>query len=279
MDIHGPLTGSRRGFSLPEAVVAVSIFSFMLIPFVNYVVSSSRHATRETIQLESQDTLQRVLTEMEIDLNAMTEITDSSEQFIEFRLDSDRVPGWNPRAPASGGLTRETDPDDDGDLFVLEPSSQTFRLTGDDLHDDDDDGDGRVDAQCRYFLEGHALVRDFNVNESGWGLHRRVLGERFHSFRLSYLGSAQENPSIDMGVDGTAATGDPGESDGVLEAREIDARLGFGNRNGLLDTFSERRAIASVRVFLSQDPNADGKPDFSLETEYTPVYLSLKRIN
>jgi hypothetical protein len=279
MALHRSLILSRGGFTLAEALVAMAIFTVAVLPLVDYVMGTSRHAAREAGKLESNDALRRAMSEAERDFSDTNEVTVSSETFISFRMDSSRAPGYNRNAasPADAALSRELNPDDDGDMDTLEPPAQVFRRTGDDLHDDDDDNDGRVDVECRYFLLGGSLIREFRVNEGPW--FQRVVAERLTGLKFAYRGSREERAELDAGADGISGTADVGEGDGIVTDVEIDARSGLGNKNGRLDTFDERQALSSVELWMAHDANGDKKPDAEIGMEFSPVFLPLKRLN
>ena len=102
------------------------------------------------------------------------------------------------------------------------------------------------------------------------------------SFSFTFYGSKREDlgRNIDLGDDGVAGTGDAGEGDGVISAREIDwvqPPVGHGDRSGSVDTADERKYIASVEVYLESDTNHDGTNDAQLGTEIMPPLLPLKR--
>jgi hypothetical protein len=139
-----------------------------------------------------------------------------------------------------------------------------------------------VDVQCRYYMSGKNLMRDFNYNGAGWGANTKIIATNISSFTLTYYGSKSEDLGnlIDLGNDGAAGTNDTGESDGIISAREIDwvqAPTGAGNRSGLIDTADERRYIVTIHLYVAQDLNGDGKDDFKLETQLAPPLLPIKR--
>lgn len=284
MDLHVRALNRSRGMTLVEVVIAVAILGVLAVPVARFIASLTRGVTKATVQSAGGDRLRNAAAVLEHDVMEMNQINVSSPTVLQFRLDSNRLPTYNPDGDPDGdGVPNLKDPDDDNDLGTLSPPAQAWRY-GDDLRDDDDDNDGKIDLQVRYTLANGTLTRDQNVNETGWGQRLEVLAKDLlaASSAFTYYGSKNQalGKKIDLGNDGLPATGDAGENDNVIVSTEIDRVLpptGGGNANGALDTDVERQYLVSLHVVLSLDANHDGKEDGRFETDFEPPLLPLKR--
>ncbi|MBI4395928.1 MAG: hypothetical protein HY548_02450 [Elusimicrobia bacterium] len=272
----------NSGITLVETMVVVIVIAVVAIPLAQFVSTSLRDVTRSNLNLQSQDDLRRAFIFLERDVMELNEVTLSSSTLIEFRMDSTRSPAYNPQGDFDGdGILNLQDTDDDSDVTAIYAGTSTWR-GGYDHKDDDDDNDVQVDVACRYELTGKTLTRDFNYNGAGWNLNRDVVAQNVSTFQFTYLGSKTQDLGrlIDLGADGVNGTGDAGENDGVITAREIDWVLpptGGGNRSGSIDTVDERRYINFIGIVIAQDRNQDGREDFRLETQLAPPILPVKR--
>lgn len=268
--------------SATEMVVVVAVIGILAVPLSTFLNSTLKNLTKSNLKLQSSDELRQAFDKIERDFMEMNEVTFSTAALIEFRLDSYNLPGYSDTADADGdGLTNIADADDDNDLTTIYAANLAWR-GGYDLKDDDDDNDGEIDVQCRYYKSGTSLMRDFNYNEAGWGQHATVVAINVSSLTFTYYGSKNENLGkfIDLGNDGAAGTGDTGESDGIISAREIDwvqPATGAGDRSGLIDTATERQYIMTIHFAIAQDKNRDGKEDYRLETQVAPPLVPVKR--
>ncbi len=295
---RGPL---ERGLTMVELVVVVFILGLILVPLVHFFRSSLMQSVKLKRGLDSQDSIRNAMREVERDFREMVQVDVSSATFIEFRLDSTRLPGYNPNGDPDGdGIINIRDADVDDDYgSMLTPATQW--TCGFNLRDDDEFdptmsdvaviNDGKIDVLCRYFVKDGALLRDYNYHEAGWGLHEEVLAKSLSTdgFKIEYFGNVNElmGMNVDLGNDGVKAVVDPGQGDRIITDKEIDMVLpvegGNGNQSSLLppydriDTFVERKYIFFFSVRLAQDANHDGKDDFSLRTEVSPLLLPVRR--
>lgn len=271
-----------KGMTATEVVVMTAILGILAVPMAKFLHGSLKSVTRSNLQISSQDKLRIGLDHIERDFMEMNEVTVSSATFIEFRMDSYRLPTYVETGDMDGdGLTNEIDADDDNDVTSIVSATAAWTV-GYDHKDDDDGNNGQIDVQCRYYLAGKDLVRDFNYNGAGWGANTKIIATNISSFTITYYGSKSEDLGqfIDLGNDGNGATGDTGENDGIISPREIDwvqPATGHGNRSGRIDTANERRYIVSLHLYIAQDLNGDGTNDFKLETQLLPPLLTVKR--
>ncbi|MHB9156065.1 MAG: hypothetical protein ACYC5N_10335, partial [Endomicrobiales bacterium] len=119
-----------------------------------------------------------------------------------------------------------------------------------------------------------------SVNEAAWQAEPVLDGVNY--FTITPYGSKREDlgKNIDVGNDGLNGTGDSGENDGIIDAREIDwtqPPRGHGNRNGRIDTVQELKYIISLYLEAGIDRNNDGVEDYRLRTEIAPPLLPVKR--
>jgi len=268
--------------TVTEIVVVSAILGILAVPMAMFISSTLKNVTRSNLQIKSQDDLRSAFDELERDFMEMNEVSISSQTTIQFTMDSYQNPGYNPNGDQDGdGIVNLKDSDDDNDVTTIMGSTSAWRV-GYDLKDDDEDNNGQIDVQCRYYLSGTTLCRDFNYNGAGWGLNVRAVASSVSTLNFTYYGSKNEDLGrlIDLGNDGTASTGDTGESDGIITAREIDwvqAGTGHGNRSGSINTADERKYIVSIYVLIAQDLNKDGREDFRMETQIAPPLLPVKR--
>lgn len=287
--------------TLVEVTMVVFVLGLILVPLVNFFRSSLLQSVKIKRGLDSQDALRDAMREVERDFREMVQVDVSSATFIQFRLDSHRLPGYHPNADPDGdGMPNNRDADVDNDYGALLPPGTRW-TSGFNLSDDDEFdptmsdlaiiNDGRIDVQCRYFVRDGALVRDYNFHEAGWGLNEKVLARSLstNGFQINYFGNANEplGRNVDLGNDGVRAVVDAGQGDRIITDKEIDMVLpadgGNGNRSSLvspfhrIDTFVERQYIFFFSVRLAQDANSDGQDDFSLRTEISPLLLPVRR--
>lgn len=284
MDFHVRTLNCQRGMTLSEVVIVMGVVAVITIPLAKFITSLTKGVTQATVETAGAVSLRGASVKLERDFMEMNQVDVSSPTFIQFRMDSHRLPGYSGVLDGDGdGLNNLRDPDNDNDVGTLSAPSIAWRY-GDDLRDDDDDGDAQIDVQCRYYLSGRELLRDFNYNNAGWGLNVERLAKNMmvSAFRFDYFGSKNLplGSAVDVGNDGTANTNDAGERDNIITSTEIDrcnAPVGHGDSDGQLDTDMERRYIVSIKVQMVDDTNNDGKEDFRYETELQPPLLPLKR--
>lgn len=199
------------------------------------------------------------------DFGSMTMISSAAPTFIEFRLDSNRLPSYNPSAPSSvPGIPWRESPDVDGDQFIFPTSLIPAWSVGDNLMDEDDDGIVGIDVQCRYVLEGGILIRDFNFNQSGWGLNRVEIAKGILSLQFEYFAFRSTPGNFMITTD----------SEGLVNGSAIDGSS-FGNGNFLSwDTQKERDRIDLVRVTLGCNPKS---PSDTMRTDIAPDFLRVRR--
>ncbi|OGR80537.1 MAG: hypothetical protein A2X32_00870 [Elusimicrobia bacterium GWC2_64_44] len=274
----------RAGFSLTELIVYVAILCVAVAMFVKFMMGFMKTAKTSENKMLGSAELRGAIIKTEADLYEANEFTAAAASSATFICDMLRNPAWDRDADADGdGVPniKDTDTDNDAQLKFSLPRDQQWQA-GYNLEDDDEDNDGNVDVQVRIFYAAPAreLWRGVSVNGGAWQDSRLAVG--VSSFTLVYFGSKREDlgKNIDLGADGTASTGDAGEGDGVISAREIDwvqPPTGHGDRSGSLDTEDERRYIASVALQMETDQNRDRTAEAALGTEILPPLLPLKR--
>lgn len=228
---------------------------------------------------------QSVARQVERDFNMACEISESSATSVGFIMDISKRPGFNRNGdPDLDFVPNFRDPDIDNDANTLPAAGNAWRH-GFNLKDDDDDGDGRLDFQVRYFLQGNQLMRDHcvnYVNSSSWGNNITRVGKFIKSVSFKYYGTKglPMGANLDTGLDGNPSTSDTGNNDGVIDQIEIDKTTGAyggpGNNNGKIDTLSERVAITSILITIEFDVNQDNKEDYVYKTEISPPLMSVR---
>lgn len=260
----------ERGFSVMEMMVATAIMAVASLAFANllrYVMLATTVARNQGL---AQEDTRQALAKIETALIHANEIRVASSTCVEFVVDLDRSPLYDPQGDPDGdGIPNFRDTDRDNDAHLLLAATQQWRI-GFNLKDDDEDGDARTDVRQRLCLAGRELWLDTSVNEAGWGgPYRRRVATEVSTFTLTYHGNRANDlgKSIDADNDGSVSAA---EMDGVLPP------LGMGNGNAALDLANERRYITSVRLHMAVDKNRDGRNDYALETDVYPPLLPLK---
>lgn len=272
---------SAPGFTLVELMMGMTIMTVVCLAFASLL----RMVTKSTVSVQSQGWAQeetrQALVSIERALVHVNEVRVASAAFVEFVADLDHASDYNPDGDSDGdGIPNFRDADRDNDAGLLYPATAQWRI-GFNLLDDDEDADERVDVVRRLYLSSQTLWLDTSVNEAAWGTDLKKLASNVSTFTLSYFGNKANSlgSAIDLGNDGTAATSDTGENDGIITSREMDmvlASAGMGNRSGGLDLKNERRYITSIRLKMGMDRNQDGKTDYEVETDVYPPLLPLK---
>lgn len=264
-----------------ELLVGMAIMSVVIAGFAMLLRFSTTTTNQAMNQGLAQEDVRMGLTRVEEALVHVNEVRVASATFVEFVCDIDHRPDYDPNVDwDADGIPNFRDGDRDADANALLPAPSQWRA-GFNLKDDDENGDMKVDVLRRLYLDQSTLILDTSLDEEGWGLRRLTLMTNVSTFTLAYFGSKANSlgKNIDLGNDGVAATGDPGENDGVVSSREMDmtpAPSGMGNRNGGLDLANERRYITELRLTVGIDRNRDGKTDYQVETDVYPPLLPLK---
>ncbi|MDE2290884.1 MAG: prepilin-type N-terminal cleavage/methylation domain-containing protein [Elusimicrobia bacterium] len=263
------MKGSRRGHTLVELVVGMAImlivcgaFAMLLRTLVTSTVAVSGGAQGEE---QSRQALQRI----EDLLSHANQIQVASSTFVQYIVDIDQSPNYDPNALGAGGIPNYRNPDRDGDANQLVAAADQWKV-GYNLKDDDEDGDGKIDVEERIYLSGTDLWSDMSVDEAPWGgRYLKRIATDVSTFTLTYFGSKANSLGKNIDLNG----------DGIVTAAEIDAAVppvGMGNADGALDTADEMLYVTSVRVRLGLDVNKDGKTDEEVETDVYPPMLPLK---
>lgn len=259
----------RAGLTLTEVVVVALILGVIMMTLTPFMTRVLRANTRASNQTDSMDDIQVALSRIEHDFEEMTLLSSATPTYIQFQLDYRRHPGYNAAAVDPWGVAFNLSTDFDGDM--VGPGGipvVSTNLNGPNLWDQDDNNDGRMDVQIRYFIDtdGH-LYRESNVDEAGWGLDKTLILRKAQGPLFAYWGSINHSPGPDADANG----------DRMITAAEIDGNLAAGNNNGLLDRPSELIYIDAVEVDLKQDRNGDGQADFRATTRFRPPLLSTNR--
>ena len=254
----------RRGFTLTEAVLATAVTAILVVAFSGFLASVMRTATTEVNQTQAQEQARLGLMRLEENLVHANEIQIASATFVQYIVDLDQSPDYDPNGDLNGdGVPNYRDPDRDGDASLLLPATAQWQA-GFDLKDDDEDGDGKIDVREQLYFKNGALWFDKSVDEAPWGgRYLKKIAAHVSTFTFTYYGN-KANP-LGASIDG--------DNDGVISATEIDAA---GNASGVLDTAAEMRYLTSARISLGVDWNGDGKSEFRTETDVYPPLLPLK---
>lgn len=267
----GGFTGGKgRGVTLVELLIVCALVGGLTLVTGELLTKGMRTTVDWTLSADAMERVNAALIKIEFDLEEITMLSSATASFLEFQLDSNRLPGYNPTGDADGdGLPNQFDVDDDADMTGVGgvPIPATEK-NGNDLWDQDDDNDGHIDVQCRYYFDGEFnLVRDFNYQEQGWGNNVEIVLRSAKGTRFVFFGSINQIPgrSADTNLDN------------IVTAQEIDAAPGAGNSNGIIDSEAERRYVNSIHVTVAVDKNLDGKTDFSTELRARPPLLTVNR--
>lgn len=275
------MKNGERGFSLQEVVLGMAIMAVLCAGFASMLKYVMKSTVSVQSQAWSQEETRQALAKIERALVHAGEVRVASSTFVEFVVDMDQRRSYDPGADLDGdGIPNERDGDRDGDASQLAAAANQWRI-GFNLCDDDEDGDAALDEARRIYLEGSTLWLESSTNGAAWGISKEKLAVNISTFMLTYFGNKANDlgKSIDLGDDGVSGTGDGGENDGIVTAREMDwvpAAAGMGNRSGGLDLKNERRYITSLRLKVGLDKFRDAKTDYTVETDVYPPLLPLK---
>lgn len=254
----------HQGLTLIEAIVAVAILAAIAIPIATFFRTTTRQLTTSGNKLAAQQIVHRAFVMMDRDFLSMTLISSATPTFIEFRLDSNRAPWYNPDTISPDGIPWRRSPDIDGDFFTLPGPGIPYWTVGDNLTDEDDNSDNKIDVQCRYSLVGTDLIRDFSFDEEAWGSHTMVIAKGVVSMSFNYFAFPSTPGNEAMAVNG----------EGLVTDATINASS-YGNGNTIYwDTQQERNRIDLVRIKLGCNPR---KPSDTLSSDFFPVFLSVRR--
>jgi hypothetical protein len=263
-------------------MLGLAIMGIMVAGFSTMLGFIVKTTTKAQTTGEAQETVRQTLSRVEDALAAANQVTVTSGTFIEFIADLDQSPSYDPNGDLDGDdVPNYRDGDRDGDAGLLLPAVSQWQA-GYNLKDDDEDGDGQVDVRQRIYLSSRAVYLDMSVNGSAWSAsRRRVLAVDISTLNFTYWGNKANTlgRNLDRGNDGASGTGDQGENDGVISAREMDwvqPAAGMGDRSRFLDTTNERRYVTTVRIHIGSDRNRDGTIDYAVETDVYPPLLPLK---
>lgn len=269
------------GYTLIEMTILVAILGIIAVPAAVFFSSHLKNVTTSQNKVIAQENLRQALAVIEPILMEANEIVQVSSTAVTVTLDSCNMASYQMQGDADGdGIPNIQDPDDDNDAAgaLTQPATAQWAV-GYDLNDDDDDGDGQVDLRVSISRSGDQLIKAVSVNGGAW--QADTVLEQVVYFAITPYGSKREDlgKNIDRGNDGAASTGDSGENDGSISAREIDwvqPPAGHGNRSGALDTAQERKYIISLYLEVGVDKNRDGVEDYRVRTEIAPPLLAVK---
>ena len=276
------MKNKRAGFTLSELMVGMAIMGVMVAAFATLLKYVIKTTTKAQNTGEAQETTRQGLMRIEEALVQANEITVTSGTIVEFVVDMDQSPAYDPNGDLDlDGIPNYRDGDRDSDANQLIAAANQWRI-GFNLKDDDEDADGQTDVRQRIYLSNRAIYLDMSLNGGAWGGSRlKTLMVNVSTFNFTCWGNKANSlgRNLDRGNDGLSGTGDSGENDGMISGREVDMVApvaGMGDRNGLLDTTNERRYITAIRVYLGSDRNRDGTTDYAVETDVYPPLLPLK---
>ncbi|MBI5623667.1 MAG: prepilin-type N-terminal cleavage/methylation domain-containing protein [Elusimicrobia bacterium] len=272
----------QAGVTLTELMLGMAIMGIMVAGFSSLLQFVIKTTTKAQTTGEAQELTRQGLMKVEEALVHANAIMAASPTLVEFVVDIDQSPVYDANADwDADGIPNYRDGDRDSDANQLLPAASQWQ-TGFNLKDDDEDGDGQMDARRRIWLSSRTLYLDTSLNGGAWGGSRmRTLMVNVSTLNFTYWGNKANalGRNLDRGSDGLSSTGDAGENDGIISAREMDMVApvaGMGNLNGLLDTADERRYVTTVRLYLGADRNNDGTTDYAVETDVYPPLLPVK---
>lgn len=263
---------SRRGVTLTELMVGMAIMAIVTVAFASILRFMVKNTMTARNAGEGQEAVRQGLMKTERWLVHANEVRIASPTLVEFVLDLDQSPVYDPNGDIDGDLVSNyRDGDRDNDVSLLDSATAQWRH-GYNLKDDDEDGDGKIDVRRRIYFDAASrkLYSDMSLDEGAWGgQYRQTIMTDVSSFTLTYFGNKAN--ALGRNIDANA--------DGIISSNEMDsvtAPNGMGDNNGKLDTANEKRYITMIRIYLASDRNRDGKTDYGVETDVYPPLLPLK---
>lgn len=267
---------SLRGWTMIELVVTCVIISVVLLGLVRLGRFLGINIQQGISQTDSTFNAQQLFTYVEQDLAHANEIIVATTTRVTFIADWNRTPGYSPTADQDGDLiANSVDADYDGDLSSIVSAADQWKV-GNNLKDDDDDGDAKIDfrEQIMFYSTSSQVFRSYSINQADWGSARRII-DHVMKFQISYFGSAETEMGKPLDTN----------SDGLVTVAEMDvgadgsmATVDAGQGDGWLDKKAELALINSLRLLVELDSNNDGTSDYTLESEIYPPLLPLKTI-
>jgi len=252
------------GMTLVEILMVVVVLALLAPPLTRAVQQMLRFSTKGVFEWRASTETRPMDVLLEQDLNEMVSLKVATPRLIEFIMDSNRMPGFDPNGDTDGDkIPNNLDADDDNDTNSWPVPSQ-WQKTGNDLDDDDDDGNGKEDLRVRYRFDGDRLFREENVNERGWTVVQ--IGRGMRDFQFVYFGSSNRTagPNLDT------------NADGQVTEQEIDGGL-LGNNNTVLDSTAELAQVYVIQVVATMDLNKDDKAEYRFEKSIFPPLLAFRR--
>ena len=245
-----------------ELMIGMTIMAVVCGAFaglLRYVMLSS---TKLSNQSQAQEQARLGLMRLEERLSHANRIQTASATYVQYIVDSDQSPNYDPDADWDGdGVANYRDADRDNDAQLLAAATAQWQV-GFNLKDDDENGDGKIDVRERIYLSSQTLWWELSLDEGGW-TRKKQFAVKVSTLTFTYFGN-KANPLgrlIDF------------NSDGVITLSEMDAA---GNSNASLDTEAEQEYVTNIRVDIGVDWNKDVKVDYRIQSDVYPILLPLK---
>jgi len=306
-----------NGFTLTEVALSTVILTILMLAFASLLKYSTVATTKILSTGESQESARIGLNKIEEALSHANEITLSSGTLIEFIDDIDQNPSYNPNAcgvslnpannacgsPGANAVQNYLNPDRANTITLWPAGACNSTCTnapcyspggqwmgaGDNLQNDDEDGDCNIDVLKRiYWANGSVYLDtciDCSASNPAWGTQVQLLIPHVSSFTFTYFGSLAMPPGNGTapGAGGTLITLDQ-NNDGILEESEIECQPAAFNctqctcpATGVLTNRTLRKYIAYIDIHLEVS-NSNGATVYTVDTDVYPPLLPLKSV-
>lgn len=256
--------------------MAIVIIGILSVPIARYISVFLKGLVSTSAQSRGEDLILQARVDLERDFKDMNEVVLGDSVLLQFYVDSNRLPTYDPNGDNDGDtIINRLDPDDDGDgLSVLSLARDLRNIpaagwrAGLDNDDDDDNNDTQRDVLCEYSWTpgGREIRRRFRFNGGAWTHYETVL-PNVTNLNFSYFGSISQEG---------LPTGADSDGNGMLDQNELESLDEVAD--GLpLNTYGERRWVTLIRIELTVQPNPAVPQTIPMRIEIAPILMPYKR--